>query len=43
MMLYSDSSSSRQLIARKGLGRARHLDADLLWIQRIDNLKIKAI
>ena len=43
MVLYSDSSSSRQLIARKGLGKARHLDVDLLWIQRIDNLKIKPI
>ena len=41
MVLYSDSSSSRQLIARKGLGKARHLDVDLLWIQRIDDLKIK--
>ena len=43
MVLYSDSSSSRQLIARKGLGKARHLDVDLLWIQRIDDLKIKPI
>ena len=42
-MLFSDSSSSRQLIARKGLGKARHLDADLLWIQRIPKLIIKAI
>ena len=43
MVLYSDSSSSRQLIARKGLGKARHLDVDLLWIQRIEDLKIKPI
>ena len=28
MILYSDSSSSRQLIARNGLGKARHLDID---------------
>ena len=35
LVLFSDSSSSRQLIARKGLGKARHLDVDLLWIQRI--------
>ena len=34
LVMYSDSSSSRQLIARKGLGKARHLDVDLLWIQR---------
>ena len=43
MVLYSDSSSSRQLIARKGLGKAKHLDVDLLCIQRIDDLKIKPI
>ena len=43
VVLFSDSSSSRQLIARKGLGKARHLDVDLLWIQRIPKLIIKAI
>ena len=43
LALFSDSSSSRQLIARKGLGKARHLDVDLLWIQRIPKLIIKAI
>ena len=43
MVMYSDSSSSRQLIARKGLGKARHLDVDLLWIQSIPRLIIKAI
>ena len=43
LVLYSDSSSSRQLIARKGLGKARHLDVDLLWIQRIPKLIIKEI
>ena len=30
LVLFSDSSSSRQLIARKGLGKARHLEVDLL-------------
>ena len=43
MVMYSDSSSSRQLIARKGLGKARHLDVDLLWIQSIPRLIIKAV
>ena len=33
--LYIDSSSSRQLISRKGLGKARHLDVNLLWIQKM--------
>ena len=32
-----------QLIARKGLGKARHLDVDLLWIQSIPRFIIKAI
>ena len=37
------ATSSRQLIARKGLGKARHLDVDFLWIQKIKGLVIKAI
>ena len=43
LVIGSDSSSSRQLIAREGLGKARHLDVDLLWIQKIKGLVIKAI
>ena len=35
--LYIDSSSSRQLISLKGLGRARHLGVSLLWIQKMKN------
>ena len=42
LVMYSDSSSSRQLFARKGLGKARHLDVGL-WIQGIKGLVIKAI
>ena len=38
-----DSSSSRQLISRKGLGKARHLDVSLLWIQKMKNVLVKAI
>ena len=41
--LYIDSSSSRQLISRKGLGKARHLDVSLLWIQKMKNVLVKAI
>ena len=41
--LYIDSSSSRQLISRKGLGKARHLDVNLLWIQKMKNVLVKAI
>ena len=42
LVLCSDSSSSRQLIARKGLGK---LDISMLicWIQKIKGLNIKAI
>ena len=43
LRLFSDSSSSRQLIARKGLGRARHMDVNLLWVQKVRGLEIKAI
>ena len=41
--LYIDSSSSRQLISRKELGKARHLDVNLLWIQKMKNVLVKAI
>ena len=41
--LYIDSSSSRQLISRQGLGKARHLDVSLLWIQKMKNVLVKAI
>ena len=41
--MYIDSSSSRQLISRKGLGKARHLDVSLLWIQKMKNVLVKAI
>ena len=41
--LYIDSSSSRQLISRKGLGKARHLDVSLLWIQKMKHVLVKAI
>ena len=41
--LYIDLSSSRQLISRKGLGKARHLDVSLLWIQKLKSVLVKAI
>ena len=41
--LYIDSSSSRQLISRKGLGKARHVDVSLLWIQKLKPVLVKAI
>ena len=41
--LYIDSSSSRQLTSRKGLGKARHLDVNLLWIQKMKNVIVKPI
>ena len=41
--LYIGSSSSRQLISRKGLGKARHLDVNLLWIQKMKNVIVKPI
>ena len=41
--LYIDLSSSRQLISRKGLGKARRLDVSLLWIQNLKSVLVKAI
>ena len=41
--LQIDSSSPRQLISRKGLGKARHLDVSLLWIQKLKQVLVKAI
>ena len=41
--LYIDSSSSRQLISRKGLGKATHMDVNLLWIQKLKDVLVKAI
>ena len=38
-----DSSSSRQLISREGLGKARHLDVYLLRIQEMKHVLVKAI
>ena len=30
---FTDSSSARQLASRQGIGRVKHLDAKVLWIQ----------
>eukprot|EP00435_Cladocopium_sp_Y103_P066724 s995_g29.t1 len=32
-ILFTDSSSARQLASRQGIGRVKHLDAKVLWIQ----------
>eukprot|EP00435_Cladocopium_sp_Y103_P064564 s72_g26.t1 len=32
-ILYTDSSSARQLAQRQGVGKIKHLDAKILWIQ----------
>ena len=32
-MLYTDSSSARQLASRQGCGRARHVSGKILWLQ----------
>ena len=37
MELYTDSSAAMGVCSRKGIGKVRHLDTNLLWIQ--DKLK----
>ena len=32
-LLYTDSSSARQLASRQGCGRARHISGKILWLQ----------
>ena len=34
MKVRSDSSAARAMVQRQGIGRVRHLDAALLWIQQ---------
>ena len=31
--IFTDSSSARQLVTKRGVGKVRHLDGKLLWIQ----------
>ena len=46
MVIHMDSSSARAVLSKKGLGRTRHIQAGLLWVQRLPletGLLIKAI
>ncbi|CAE7286480.1 unnamed protein product [Symbiodinium sp. CCMP2592] len=45
MVIRMDSSSARSILLKKGLGRTRHIDAGLLWVQRLTSvgLQVKAI
>ena len=38
--IYTDSSSARQLVMKRGVGKARHLDGKLLWIQNRKDFKM---
>ena len=31
--IFLDSSSARQLVMKRGVGKVRHLDGKLLWVQ----------
>ena len=39
MKVRSDSSAARSMVQRQGIGRVRHLDASLLWIQQKEKEK----
>ena len=34
MKVRTDSSAARSMVQRQGIGRVRHLDASLLWVQQ---------
>lgn len=39
----SDNSAARAMVQRQGIGRVRHLDASLLWIQQKEKDKILSV
>ena len=43
MKIRSDSSAARSMVQRQGIGRVRHMDAALLWIQQKEKEKILAV
>ena len=40
MKVRSDSSAARAMVQRQGIGRVRHLDAALLWVQQKESEKV---
>ena len=38
MIVRSDSSAARAMVQRQGIGKVRHIDASMLWVQQ----KVKA-
>ena len=40
MRVRSDSSAARAMVQRQGIGRVRHLDASLLWVQQKEKDKV---
>ena len=43
MKARSDSSAARSMMQRQGIGRVRHLDASLLWIQQKEKEKVLSV
>ena len=43
MKVRSDSSAARAMVQRQGIGRVRHLDASLLWVQQKEKEKVLSI
>ena len=43
MKVRPDSSAARSMVQRQGIGRVRHLDASLLWIQQKEKEKVLTV
>ena len=43
MKVRSDSSAARAMVQGQGIGRVRHLDASLLWIQQKEKEKVMSV
>ena len=43
MKVRPDGSAARAMVQRQGIGRVRHLDASLLWVQQKEKEKVLSI
>ena len=39
--IFTDSSSARQLVVKGGVGKVRHLDGELLWVQNRNDFTMR--
>jgi hypothetical protein len=43
MCLYIDSSAARGILSRRGVGRLRHLNCRVLWLQNLVGEKLLVV